>query len=514
MPDRTVILGRYELDPVHLGRGAMGTVWGGHDKVLDRRVAIKLIRFPDDRPDPEMERRFDREAQVMAQLNHPGAPTIYDLGAFDDPVIGRRLFLVMEFVEGVTLEDVIAEHGPLPVGWAAAVGAQIAAVLNAAHDRGILHRDLKPSNLMVRRDGTVKVLDFGLAMLHKPEVSRLTQTGQILGTVSYSPPEQIRAGAVTPQSDLYALGCVLHELLTGEPVFTGPTEFSVQEQHIRAAPPAVRSFRSDVPRELDGILASLLAKRAEDRPVSAAAVHDQLMPYVTGVGHLPGVTADKPSAVRMYAHAVSRILISSAEAAAPAGLEENLREHSELSRKDLERAHHKAMSLLLQSRYEEVAALLASVAELAGGIFGADDPEVLDLRTQLANALFEGGDYLRAAAAYNRLAPDLARRYGPDDERTFRCRMQEAMCQAHLNDPELALRLLRDLLADQQRAYPPGDQRTLELRRQIGEMERRSGDLAGAHLTFAELYDELSRRFGRDHPATARVGESLAALEI
>ncbi|WP_432931829.1 hypothetical protein ACQPZZ_12790 [Microbispora sp. CA-135349] len=92
----------------------MGTVWGGHDRVLGRRVAIKLIRFPEDRPDPEMERRFDREAQVMAQLNHPGAPTIYDLGAFDDPVIGRRLFLVMEFVEGVTLEDVIANTDRYP----------------------------------------------------------------------------------------------------------------------------------------------------------------------------------------------------------------------------------------------------------------------------------------------------------------------------------------------------------------------------------------------------------------
>ncbi|GAB3137434.1 hypothetical protein [Microbispora hainanensis] len=154
------------------------------------------------------------------------------------------------------------------------------------------------------------------------------------------------------------------------------------------------------------------------------------------------------------------------------------------------------------------------MAEPAGAIYGADDPEVLDLRTRLANALFEDGDYLRAAAAYNRLAPDLARRCGPDDERTFQCRMQEAMRQAHLDDSDLALRLLRDLLADQQRACPAGDQRTLELRRQIGEMERRSGDLAGAHLTIAELYDALCRRFGRDHPATARVGESLAVLEI
>lgn len=516
MSDRTVILGRYELDPAHLGRGAMGTVWGGHDRVLDRRVAIKLIRFPGDCPDPEMERRFEREAQVMARLNHPGSPAIYDIGAFEDPAIGRRLFLVMEFVEGVTLDDVVAEHGPLPVGWAAAVGAQIAAVLSAAHEQGILHRDLKPSNLMIRRDGTVKVLDFGLAMLHKPDVSKLTQTGQIIGTVSYSPPEQIRAGAVTARSDLYSLGCVLHELLTGEPVFTGPTVFSVQEQHMKAVPSAARSFRPDVPRELDEILAALLAKRAEDRPESAAIVHDQLMPYVTGVGHLPGVTVGEPSAVRMYAHAVSRILTPSADATpvtTPATSRENPRERGGLSRNDLERARHRAMSLLLQSRYEEAAGLLTSVAELAAGVYGADDPEVLDLRTQPANALFEGGDHLRAAAAYSRLVGDLARRHGADDERTFQCRMQEAMCHAHLDDNELALRLLRDLLADQRRAYPDGDQRTLELRRQIGEMEKRSGDLAGAHLTFTELYDELCRRFGRDHPVTVRVGDSLAALE-
>ncbi|MFC7642631.1 serine/threonine-protein kinase [Streptosporangium lutulentum] len=376
---------------MHLGKGGMGEVWGGYDKHLDRRVAVKFILLPDGVADPELERRFTHEAMIMAQLDHPGTPAIHDAGTFDDPRRGRRPFMVMQFVEGVTLDFVIDEQGPLSVGWVAAIGTQVAAVLSAAHERSILHRDLKPSNITLCPDGTLKVLDFGLAMLHDPELSRLSRTGQILGTASYMPPEQVRAGSLAPQSDLYALGCVLHELLTGRRLFTGPTEYSVYEQQIHTAPPRVRQFRSDVPPELDEIILSLLAKRIEDRPSDAGTVHDRLLPYVTGVGQLPGITVCGPSPRRMYAHAVSRVFTGVADGVTThaASVISRSSGDGDFSRGDIERARREAMSLARDSRYSQAVEVLAAVAEPAGRVLGAEDPEVLNLRGQLANVLFE-----------------------------------------------------------------------------------------------------------------------------
>ena len=505
MPERTVIHGRYELEPVHLGRGGMGTVWEGRDTVLDRRVAVKLIRFPDDYPDRELERRFEREARIMARLNHPGVPAIYDLGVFDDES-GRRHFIVMEFIEGVGLHDIIPEHESLPIGWAAAIGAQVAAVLSAIHELSILHRDLKPSNLMVRSDGTVKVVDFGLGLLRDPAVSQLTQTGQVLGTPAYMPPEQIHAATLTPRSDLYALGCVLFEMLAGRPPFIGTSEFSVKEQHIHAAPPAVRAFRPDAPPELDELIRSLLAKRPEDRPESAAVVHDRLLPYVTEVDHLPGVTHAGASPVRMYANAVSRILVSRGEAAAerPASpvaaggprredldrvrgedVDRVRREdldrvrHEDLDRvhrEDLDRVRREAVSLVRESRYGQADELLGTTIEKAAQAFGADDPEVLDLRLHRANVLFDGGDYRAAAHAFRDLAADLAWRFGPGDERVLRCRLREADCHAYLGEDAHALRLLRELLDERSGSLPSDDRLLTELRRRIGELAQSVGD--------------------------------------
>lgn len=310
MTDRTVICGRYELDGLHLARGGMGEVWGGRDRELNRRVAVKLVRLPDGPggADPELERRFVHEARIMARLDHPGIPPVHDLGVFEDLRHGRRLFMVMQFVEGVALDHVVDEHGPLPVGWAAAIGAQVAAVLAAAHERAILHRDLKPSNLMLCADGAVKVLDFGLAVLHDPEVTRLTSTGRILGTAAYMSPEQVLAQRATARSDLYALGCVLHELLTGHRLFTGPSEFDVMHRQVNEPAPPVRRERGDVPPELDELIGAMLAKRPEDRPPDARAVHDRLLPYVAGARELPGVVAAHAGPLRMYANVLSRML--------------------------------------------------------------------------------------------------------------------------------------------------------------------------------------------------------------
>src|SRR5690349_13996790 len=171
-----LIADRYEVDELPLGQGGMGAVHRGHDRHLDRRVAVKFLRLPGG-PDDELAQRFIREARILARLEHAGAPTLYDFGTHD-----QKLYQVMQFIDGVTVADLVVEHGPLPVPWAAAIAAQACAVLSAAHALAICHRDLKPTNLMLCPDGSVKVLDFGLAVLRETDVAQFTQTGQLLGT--------------------------------------------------------------------------------------------------------------------------------------------------------------------------------------------------------------------------------------------------------------------------------------------------------------------------------------------
>jgi serine/threonine protein kinase len=294
-----LIADRYELDDLPLGGGGMSAVHGGHDKHLDRRVAVKFLRFPGG-PDDELQRRFIREARILARLEHPGAPVLYDFGAVD-----AQLYQVMQFIDGVTVADLVGEYGPLPVPWAAAIAGQACAVLAAAHALGICHRDLKPTNLMLCPDGSVKVLDFGLAVLREADVAQFTRAGQILGTPAYMAPEQIQRGAADPRSDLYALGCVLHEMLTGRPLFTGPTAYAVFDKHIRLRPPAVPS----APERLNRLLAEVLEKQPEQRPADAAEFYQRLQQFAVDLPMLPGFLhpPTMPSPARMYARLLGRV---------------------------------------------------------------------------------------------------------------------------------------------------------------------------------------------------------------
>ncbi|MGW4421383.1 serine/threonine-protein kinase [Streptosporangium sp. NPDC004631] len=295
-----VIDDRYVLDDLPLGQGGMGAVYGGHDRHLDRKIAVKLLRLVTG-PDEELKRRFLREARILAKLEHPGAPVLYDFGTFE-----HRLFQVMQFIAGVTVADLLSEHGPLPAPWAAAIAAQACAVLSAAHALSIYHRDLKPTNLMLCPDGSVKVLDFGLAMLREADSAQFTRVGQILGTPSYMAPEQIQSGLASPRSDLYALGCVIHEMLTGEQLFTGPTEYAVFERQVKERPPAVPG----VPAELNRLLQDLLEKNPDRRPRSADTLYERLQPFAVNLPMLPGFLNPPsiPSPGRMYARMVGRVL--------------------------------------------------------------------------------------------------------------------------------------------------------------------------------------------------------------
>ncbi|WP_077192635.1 serine/threonine-protein kinase [Streptomyces lydicus] len=272
-----VIGGRYELSAL-LGQGGMGQVWIGYDRRLDRRVGVKLLR-PDrvaGTPDgEEMRRRFVRECRVTAQVDHPGLVTVHDAGSDDED-----LYLVMQYVEGADLSDHLAEHDPYPWPWAVSVAAQLCAVLASVHAVPIVHRDLKPRNVMIRPDGSLVVLDLGIASALDTDTTRLTHTGSPIGSPAYMAPEQAMGGAVGPHTDLYALGVLLHELLSGEVPFAGSTALGVLHRHLHEEPVPVRHLRPDVPEALEALVLHLLRKDPEARPADAQEVYQALAPLL------------------------------------------------------------------------------------------------------------------------------------------------------------------------------------------------------------------------------------------
>jgi hypothetical protein len=249
-----------------LGRGAMGIVFKGRDLVLEREVAIKIIS-DEVRQNPQALEMFFQEAKAMASLNHPNLVTVFDQGQ-----AGNESFMVMEFVDGQTLESVLQQRGTLPIGEALEVVDQICAGLSAAHNRRILHRDLKPANIFLSRDGVVKIGDFGLARAVRQV--RLTQT-KVVGTPLYMSPEQIRGSGVDFRSDLYSVGCTLFELLTGRPPFvTG----EVMYHHMYTAPPKASEITPGLPPEIDALVAKCLEKEKDARMGTADEIRAAIKP--------------------------------------------------------------------------------------------------------------------------------------------------------------------------------------------------------------------------------------------
>ncbi|MEQ4210087.1 serine/threonine-protein kinase [Actinopolymorpha sp. B9G3] len=260
-------VGRYRLDEL-LSRGGMGEVWRAFDTTLGRPVAVKLLRAG--LTDAADKKRFVREARSAAQLSHPNVVAIFDVGDW----LGSS-YLVMELLEGKTLAEELADNGPLPIADVRDLGAQAAAGLMAAHAAGVVHRDVKPSNLVRTREGTLKVVDFGIARVLNEASTRLTRTGTIVGTAAYIAPEQARGTDADARTDLYALGCVLYQLLAGRTPFVGgPTE--VMYAHLYTEPEPVTRLRPDVPADLEALILSLLAKDPANRPADAATVRTAL----------------------------------------------------------------------------------------------------------------------------------------------------------------------------------------------------------------------------------------------
>jgi eukaryotic-like serine/threonine-protein kinase len=265
---------RYELGEI-LGFGGMSEVHLARDLRLHRDVAVKVLRA-DLARDPSFYLRFRREAQNAAALNHPAIVAVYDTGEAETAT-GPLPYIVMEYVDGITLRDIVANDGPIPTRKAIEIIADACQALNFSHQHGIIHRDVKPANIMISHTGAVKVMDFGIARALADGGVSVTQTAAVIGTAQYLSPEQARGDAVDARSDVYALGCVLYEIITGEPPFVGDSPVAVAYQHVREDPVPPSERHKGISADLDAVVLKALAKNPDNRYQSASEMRADLV---------------------------------------------------------------------------------------------------------------------------------------------------------------------------------------------------------------------------------------------
>lgn len=275
MTQPRIVGGRYELGEL-IGYGGMAEVHRGRDTRLNREVAIKVLRA-DLARDPSFLNRFRREAHSAAGLNHPSIVSVYDTGEDIAPDGTPRPFIVMEFVDGRTLRDILKSEGRLPVRRALEIVAEICSALDFSHRNGIIHRDIKPANVMITPQGAVKVMDFGIARAVADNSATQTQTANVIGTAQYLSPEQARGESVDARSDVYSTGCLLYELVTGVPPFQGDSPVAVAYQHVRENPVLPSARNPEVPRVVDSIVMKSLAKNQLNRYQSAGEMRQDIV---------------------------------------------------------------------------------------------------------------------------------------------------------------------------------------------------------------------------------------------
>ena len=274
--NNTVVNDRYELLK-RIGRGGMADVFLAHDILLDRDVAVKVL-FPEHAIDPNFVERFRREAQAVAGLNHPNIVSVYDWGQ-----TGNTYFMAMEFVDGRTLAEALRRSGRMTAKSAATVAMAIANALAYAHRNNVVHRDIKPANILMGNDGAIKVVDFGIARaLDSGHDAGLTQDGAVMGTATYFSPEQAKGEGLDLRSDLYSLGIVLYELVSGRPPFTGDSALATAYKQVNEDAERLKNLVPDVPMALEAIVAKCMAKDATVRYPNAEALRDDLRRFING----------------------------------------------------------------------------------------------------------------------------------------------------------------------------------------------------------------------------------------
>ncbi|MFB7411635.1 protein kinase [Streptomyces sp. NPDC056202] len=548
-----VIGGRYELATV-IGQGGMGQVWTAYDRRLDRRVAVKLLK-PATMTGPataadELRRRFVRECRVTAHVDHPGLVTVHDAGSE-----GEDLYLVMQYVEGADLADHLAEHDPYPWEWAVSVAAQLCAVLAAVHAVPIVHRDLKPRNVMVRPDGSVLVLDLGVASVLDSDTTRLTHTGSPIGSPAYMAPEQAMGGAVGPSTDLYALGVLLHELLSGNVPFAGSTALGVLHRHLYEPPVPLRQLRPEVPEPLEGLVLRLLAKDPRERPSGAHEVYEGLLPLLPARGAPAGPLDPTRPFLRPHAPWPDRPATATAAATAPAapvvpvvpvvpavpvqvppplpvaapvaapavaaGSDPRSSYRPPAAgapvpaaasashgapvppavpaRPDVAAAVDEVKRLLGEGALTRAVDMLGGILPAAAAEHGERSPVVRILRKQYASTLMDDGQYRRALPELRRLAADRDAEAGPADPQVLQFRYDVALCLEQLGETAAALAEFRAVLP-----YYEGDPaRAFDIRQRIALLLVATGEHAAGQDQLQRLLFDAERAFGPYHPLPA-----------
>ncbi|MYW17605.1 protein kinase [Streptomyces sp. SID2955] len=519
-----VLAGRYRFkEPI--GSGGMSDVWQAYDERLDRRVAVKLMRVePSPAPfaagragqDEALEtrrQRFLREVRTTADLHdHPGIPAVYDTGVDDET---GQLYIVMQLLKGREISTLIwdtdYDYEPLPLAWAAAIGVQIASVLDEVHRRGIVHRDIKPANLMLTPGGVVKVLDFGVAaLLGAGTHPHLTQEGMTVGTPAYISPEQCLANTVSPAADIYALACVLYELLTGRTPFTASDDRSYLWHHVHSEPPSVRVLRPDVPGEIEQLLRAMLAKESEQR-VAAAAVYEALLPHAlkgTPPGILPLLASDGRDLdpCRPFTRPFGGWThLTATDTPVPAQPPAATRP---LADDEFDEAVDRAAKLTEEGQFAQAADLLTDALARA-----ADDTMIEDLSLSLAHVHYLGGSFREAAALFERVGTALSGRYDTGDALVQECRYYAAQCRMELGESTEALAAFGAYVRQEPDEHDQGAvDRHLDALARIMRLEAGAERFSQARAAAVVLRDAMGRYRGPQAPELAEIDGFLARL--
>ncbi|MFH8397672.1 protein kinase [Streptomyces anulatus] len=525
VPSR-VLAGRYRLNRP-IGAGGMGEVWHAYDERLDRRVAVKMmladVRGQDGASPGTWSRevlrtrrdRFLREVRTTAAVEHLGIPAVYDTGIDD---LSGRLYVVMQLLTGRELQAVVDEtdheSGPLPVSWVAAAGAQIASVLDEVHRHDVVHRDIKPANLMLTRGGVVKVLDFGVAaLLGFGTNPRLTQEGMTVGTPAYMSPEQSLANAVGPAADVYALGCVLYELLTGQPPFRGDGNRSYAWHHVRTPPRPVRGSRPDVPADVERLLLAMLEKEPEGR-LDAAAVYEALLPWVHAddTGYRAGWELDPrrpfhqpfggPPGRQRPGYTPTEVALAALVT------DEPVSDQSALTDREADEVADEAARLAEDGQFTQASDLLTEAIARAGATGLRED-----LLFSLAQVRFLGGAHREAAGHFEDAGRAYAARFGTDDEQALLCRYFTAQCRMELGETTAAVDAFRAYVAG---SPGPDDvaavDRHLDALASLARLYASTERMAEALSAAAELREATRRLRGPQAPELADIDGYLARL--